>query len=118
MEKPRSYESCKTLQFSDYRCLNFTEPFMRFLELYHELRACSMRTLRPGKSLLHVCSPLLPLLRRRWLNTLNEPNPDGIFANTELLPALLKYVISNGGIVVRINPEDSNHDSGVHQYMV
>ena len=43
-----------------------------------------------------VCCHLLPLLRRRRSYSLNKPNPVGIFTNTELLPTLLKYVISDG----------------------
>ena len=37
-------------------------------------RTCSTRTLRPGKSLLHVCGPLLPLLGGEGFIHLTSPN--------------------------------------------
>ena len=43
-----------------------------------------------------VCCHLLPLVRRQRSYSLNEPNSVGIFTNAELLPTLLKYVISDG----------------------
>ena len=41
-----------------------------------------------------LCGHLLPLFRRGRSYLLNEPNFVGIFTNSELLPILLRYVIS------------------------
>jgi hypothetical protein len=48
-----------------------------------------------GRRVRSVCGHLLPLLRRGRSYSLNEPNSVGIFTNAELLPTLLKYLISD-----------------------
>jgi long-chain acyl-CoA synthetase len=85
----------KYFELCDYKYQSYTERKETISEVSRALTGKD--DVHPDQ-VRHSCmdyGSLLPLLRRGGSYSLNKPNSVGIFTNAELLPTLLKYVISD-----------------------